>query len=49
MSRFQQQAQISPRLTLLMAVSCGLTIANLYYNQPLLAEIGRTFNVDDQQ
>ncbi|MBO1005020.1 hypothetical protein [Pseudogracilibacillus auburnensis] len=49
MGRFMQQAQLSPALTLLMAASCGLTIANLYYNQPLLAEMGRTFGVDDQQ
>lgn len=37
---------LSPALVLLMAVSCGITVANLYYNQPLLADIGRTFGID---
>lgn len=30
-------------LTLLMAVTCGLTVANLYYCQPLLAQMGASF------
>jgi predicted MFS family arabinose efflux permease len=33
-------------LVLLLAVSCGLTVANLYYAQPLLAELGRSFRID---
>ncbi|MFK7694498.1 MFS transporter [Paenibacillus sp. HJGM_3] len=36
-------------LVLLMAISCGVTVANLYYNQPLLADIGRTFGIDAQR
>lgn len=32
-------------LVLLLAVSCGLTVANLYYAQPLLAELTRSFRV----
>lgn len=28
-----------------MAAACGITIANIYYAQPLLSEIARTFNV----
>lgn len=43
-----QTKSLSPALVLLMAVSCGLTVANLYYNQPLLADIGQTFGVDDR-
>ena len=43
----------APRLTAglvwLMAASCGLVVANIYYNQPLLVAIGRTFDVADSQ
>ncbi|CAG7644303.1 MFS transporter [Paenibacillus allorhizosphaerae] len=50
MAREQQRqgASLTKGLVFLMAVSCGLAVANLYYNQPLLAEIGRTFQASDQ-
>lgn len=32
-------------LVLVMAAACGITVANLYYIQPLLAEIAREFHV----
>jgi predicted MFS family arabinose efflux permease len=32
------------RLVLLLAFACGLTVANLYYCQPLLPEIAKTFS-----
>jgi predicted MFS family arabinose efflux permease len=38
---------ISTSLTMLMAITCGLVVANIYYNQPLLAEIGRSFKIPD--
>jgi predicted MFS family arabinose efflux permease len=32
-----------------MAAACGITVANLYYSQPLLAEMARQFNVSQRQ
>lgn len=32
-----------------MAVGCGLSVANNYYAQPLLAEMGHYFQVDDRR
>ena len=31
-------------LTWVLAVACGLAVANLYYSQPLLSEIAHTFH-----
>lgn len=33
----------------MMATACGLTVANIYYCQPLLAQIGRTFAIGERQ
>jgi predicted MFS family arabinose efflux permease len=42
----QQSSQpISPRLVLLLALSCGAAVANLYYAQPLLPTLSRAFGV----
>lgn len=35
---------MSSGMILLMAVACGMTVANLYYNQPLLADIAHSFH-----
>ncbi|GAA4016181.1 MFS transporter [Hymenobacter fastidiosus] len=40
-------APLAPALVWLMAITCGLVVANIYYNQPLLAEIGKTFGLSD--
>ncbi len=36
----QGDHRLSPALTLLMAVACGVTVSNLYYAQTLIGEIG---------
>ncbi|AFM40171.1 arabinose efflux permease family protein [Desulfosporosinus acidiphilus SJ4] len=40
---------LSRSLLLILAVSCGLSVANLYYNQPLLADMAQTFHLSAAQ
>jgi predicted MFS family arabinose efflux permease len=44
-----QSFEISRGLVLIMAIACGMSVANLYYCQPLLADIGRSFSVSANQ
>ena len=41
--------RLDTALVWLMSLTCGLVVANIYYNQPLLAAIGRTFRIPDSQ
>lgn len=41
----QNDFKLSNFLVLVMAVTCGITVANLYYIQPLLVEIAESFHV----
>jgi len=43
------QPPIAPALVWLMAITCGLVVANLYYNQPLLVDIGATFGITESK
>ena len=38
---------VSQRLIVLLAIACGATVANLYYAQPLLPFIARSFHTSD--
>src|ERR1700734_1479469 len=43
--RVPAAGQLSPGLVRLMAVTCAVTVANLYYAQPLLHSIGTSLHV----
>lgn len=42
----QTKPALTNLLILVMSIACGLTVANLYYIQPLLADIAKTFHVN---
>lgn len=45
----QTPQSISRFLVMLMAVSAGITVANIYYNQPILKEIATDLNTTEAQ
>ena len=46
-NKVENKPVLSNLLIMVMAIACGLTVANLYYIQPLLADIAKTFNVSE--
>jgi predicted MFS family arabinose efflux permease len=43
----KKDSTISTSLVMLMSVACGITVANIYYAQPLLSEIAKFFRVSE--
>src|SRR6478609_6681136 len=46
-ARGEPEARLPTSTVLLLAVACALSVANVYYAQPLLDAIGREFALDD--
>jgi len=45
----QQLPILSKSMLIILAISSGMSVANLYYNQPLLADMAQTFHVSARQ
>ena len=42
-----KQPAIDQKMVWILSVACAMSVANLYYNQPLLADMARTFSVSE--
>jgi len=43
----QTSSTINQKMVLILSIACAMSVANLYYNQPLLADMGRDFSVSE--
>ena len=41
----EESLKLSNNLILLMVITCGISVANIYYNQPILSDLARHFDV----
>lgn len=48
MSQTAEKATLTPTLKYLIAIGCGVIVANLYYCQPLLGEFSRSYLVSEE-
>ncbi|MEO8820390.1 MAG: MFS transporter [Ginsengibacter sp.] len=48
MSPSAQEVTLTPKLKYLITIGCGVVVANLYYCQPLLGTLSRSFKVSEE-